>query len=50
MFVSYSVCMMVMGVGVGMFGRGGGCEYSSMFSKHRSDSVVNFSGRKGNFL
>jgi hypothetical protein len=33
-----------------MFGSGGGCEYSVMFSRQRSDSVISFSGRKGNFL
>ena len=37
-------------MGVGIFGSGGGCEYSFMFSKQRSDSVISFSGRKGNFL
>ena len=50
MFVSWSVRVIILGVGVGMFGSGGGCEYSFMFSKHMSDSVINFSGRKGNFL
>ena len=49
-FVSWLVYMLVLGVGVGVFGSGGGCEYSSMFSRHRSDSVINFSGRKGYFL
>ena len=42
--------VIILGVGVGMFGSGGGCEYSFMFSKHMSDSVINLSGRKGNFL
>ena len=50
MFVSWLVFVMVLGVGVGMFGSGDGCEYSFMFSRHRSDSVLNFPGRKGNFL
>ena len=50
MFVFLLVFVMVLGVGVGMSGSGGGCEYSFIFSKHRSDSVIIFSGRKGNFL
>ena len=50
MFVSWLVLVLVLGAGVGMFGSGGGCEYSFMFSKQRSDSVINFFGRKMNFL
>jgi hypothetical protein len=50
MFVSWVVLVLVLGAGVGMFGSGGGCEYSFMFSKQRSDSVINLFGRKGNFL
>ena len=42
MFVSWLVCVMVLGVGTGMFGSGGGCEYAFMFSRHRSDSVISF--------
>jgi hypothetical protein len=49
-FVSWLVFVIILGIGVGMFGSGGECEYSSMLSKHRSDSVINLSGRKGNFL
>ena len=49
-FVSWLVFVIVLGAGVGMFGSGGGCEYSFIFSKHRSDSVISFTGRKGNFL
>ena len=49
-FVSWFVFVIVLGVGVGMFGSGGGCEYVSMLSKHRSDSVINLTGRKGNIL
>ena len=30
--------------------RGGGCEYSLMFSKHRSASVIHLFGRKGNLF
>ena len=50
MFVSWLVDVMVLGIGVRMFGSGGGCVYSFMFSKHRSDSVISFAGRKGNCL
>ena len=32
-----------------MFGSGGGWEYSFMFSKQRSDSVISLFGRNGNF-
>ena len=35
---------------MGIFGSGGGCEYSFISSKQRSDSVINFFGRKGNLL
>ena len=48
MFVSYSVLVLILGVGVGAVGSGGGCEYSSMFSKHLNASVINWFGRKGN--
>ena len=50
MLVSWLVCGIILGVGVGVFGSGGGCEYSFMFSRYRSDSVISFLGRKGNFL
>ena len=49
-FVSKLVLVLVFGAGVGMFGSGGGCEYSFMFSKQRIDSVINLFGSKGNFL
>ena len=48
MFVSYSVLMFVLVIGVGAAGSGGGCEYSLIFSKHLSVSVINWLGRKGN--
>ena len=41
MFVSCSVLVLVLVVGVGVAGSGGGCEYSLMFSRHRSASVIN---------
>jgi hypothetical protein len=50
MFVSWLVVVIILWVGVGMFGSRSGCEYSFMFSKQQRDSVINFSGRKGNFL
>ena len=40
----------MVGVGVKVFGSGGGCEYSFMFSKHQSVSVLSLFGRKGNLL
>ena len=49
-FVMSLVFVMILGVGIGVVGSGGGCMYSFMFSKHRSDSVVSFLGRKGNFV
>ena len=48
MFVSCSVLMFVLVIGVGAAGSGGGCEYSLIFSKHLSVSVINWLGRKGN--
>ena len=48
--VSWFVVMFILGVGMGMFGSGGGCAYSFMFSKQRSDSDINLFGRNGNFL
>ena len=36
----FGVCVVLV-VGVGIVGGGGGCEYSLMFSKHRSVSVIN---------
>ena len=45
MFVSWLMFTTFLEVGVGVFGSGGGCEYSFMFSRHRRDSVINFSGR-----
>src|ERR1700737_1493158 len=41
MFVSCSVSVLILEVGVGVAGSGGGCEYSLMFSRHRSASVIN---------
>ena len=39
-FVSYSVSLLILIVGVGAAGSGGGCEYSLIFSRHRSVSVI----------
>ena len=50
MFVSCSVLVFVLVVGAGGSGGGGGCEYSLMCSRHRSDSVINWFGRKGNLF
>ena len=50
MFVSCSVSVLALAVGVGMGGGGGGCEYSCMFSRHRSASMINSFGRKGNLF
>ena len=50
MFVSCSVSVLALLVGVGMGGGGGGCEYSCMFSRHRSASMINWFGRKGNLF
>ena len=47
-FVSCSVLVLILVIGVGAAGSGGGCEYSLMFSKHLSASVINWFGRKGN--
>ena len=33
MFVSWLMYVLVLGIGVGMFGSGGGCEYLFMFFK-----------------
>ena len=41
MFVSCSVSVLILMVGAGVAGGGGGCEYSFMFSRHRSASVIN---------
>ena len=41
MFVSCSVSVLVLMIGVGVVGSGGGCEYSLMFSRQRSASVIN---------
>ena len=41
MFVSFSMLVLVLVIGVGMAGSGGGCEYSLMFSRHRSASFIN---------
>jgi hypothetical protein len=49
MFVSWLVSVLILGANVGMFGSGGGCEYSFIFSKQRSDSIINLFGRKGKF-
>jgi hypothetical protein len=48
MFVSCSVLVFILVIGVGAAVSGGGCEYSLMFSKHLSVSVINWFGRKGN--
>ena len=40
MFVSCSMSVLILVAGVGVVGGGGGCEYSLMFSKHRSASVT----------
>ena len=37
-------------VGMGVVGRGSGCEYSLMFSRHRSASVIDWFERKVNLL
>ena len=50
MFVACSVLVVILMFGVGATGRVGGCEYSLMFSKHLSVSVINWLGRKGNFF
>ena len=42
--------LLVLVVGVGVAGSEGGCEYSLMFSRHRSTSVINWFGRKGNLF
>ena len=49
-FVACSVSVLIFMVGVGVTGSGGGCEYSSIFSRHRSTSVISWFGRKGNLL
>ena len=48
MFVSCSVLEFILVIGVGAAGSGGGGEYSLIFSKHLSVSVINWFGRKGN--
>jgi hypothetical protein len=50
MFVLWLVLVLVLGAGVEMFGSGGKCGYSFMFSKQRSDSVISLFGRKMDFL
>ena len=42
--------LFILGVGVGMFGRGGGCEYSFRLLKHRNALVISLFRRKRNFL
>ena len=49
-FVACSVSVLILIVGVGLAGSGGGCEYSSIFSRHRRTSVISLFGRKGNLL
>ena len=49
-FVLCSVSVLVLVVGVEVVGSGGGCEYSLMVSRHRSTSVINWFGRKGNLF
>ena len=41
MFVPCSVSVLILVVGAGVAGGGVGCEYSLMFSRHRSASVIN---------
>ena len=48
LFVSCSVLVFVLVIGVGAAGSRGGCEYSLIFSKHLSVSVINWLGRKEN--
>jgi hypothetical protein len=48
--VSWFVVMLILSVGVGVSGSGGGCVYSVIFSKQRSDYNINVFGRNGNFL
>ena len=50
MFLSWLVLLLVFGTGVGVTSSGGGCEYPFMFSRQRSDSIINWFGRKGNLL
>ena len=50
MFVSCSVSVLILVARAGVAGGGDGCEYSVMFSKHRSVSVINSLGRKGNLF
>ena len=50
MFVAYSELVLILMFGVGVSGSGGGCEYSSIFSRHRSTSVISWFGKKGNLL
>ncbi len=40
MFVSCSVSELILVAGTGVSGGGGGCEYSLMFSRHRSVSAI----------
>src|ERR1700737_4657352 len=47
-FVSCSVLEFILVIGMGATGSDGGCEYSLIFSKHLSVSVINWFGRKGN--
>ena len=49
-FVSWLVSMLVLVVGARLVGSRGGCEYSLMFSRHRSASVTSWFGRKGKLL
>jgi hypothetical protein len=50
MLVSLFVLVFIVVVGIGTFGSGGGWEYSFIVSRHLSDSLINLSGKKGNFL
>ncbi len=50
MFVSCSVSVLILVARAGVAGGGDGCEYSVMFSKQRSVSVINSLGRKGNLF
>ena len=49
-FVSCSVSVLILMVGVGVAGSEGGCEYSSIFFRQRRTSVISWFGRKGNLL
>ena len=47
MLVACSVFVLILVIGVEVTRGGGGCEYSVMFSRHRSVSVISWFGRYG---